>query len=81
MSNSQKVNDQFNQAHNAYQTDLAAWEADNVPLQQQAYNPFGATAGRGQFLRDGGLTRTVPPQRGPLANGIGTRFKERQIWQ
>ena len=81
VSNSQKVNDQFNQAHNAYQTDLAAWEADNVPLQQQAYNPFGATAGRGQFLRDGGLTRTVPPQRGPLANGIGTRFKERQIWQ
>ena len=132
VSNSQNVSDQFNQAHNAYQTDLAAWEADqNVPLQQQTYNPFGSTAGRGQFtgLRgqavppningfpadatastinpanrprpedyilqrgvntagtnsvsnyaNGGLTRTVPPQRGPLANGIGTRFKERQVW-
>jgi len=30
---------------------------------------------------NGGLTSTVPPQRGPLTNGIGTRFKERQTWQ
>ena len=52
--------------------------------QQNIYNPYGSSGvGRSPYLggyRDGGLTRTVPPQRGPLANGIGTRFKEKQVW-
>lgn len=52
-----------------------------LPTQEGLFNKGGRVGLQQRGYAHGGLTRTVPPQRGPLANGIGTRFKERQIWQ
>ena len=76
----------FNQPTNLEAPNITHQQAFNIPQNQgmtQNYNAFGSGAQRGQFngYNQGGLTHTVPPQRGPLANGIGTRFKERQAWQ
>jgi hypothetical protein len=52
-----------------------------LPTQEGLFNKGGRVGLQQRGYAHGGLTRTVPPQRGPLANGIGTRFKERQIWR